>query len=151
MENGTAKKPETKGSISDIDDDVANESQQAEEWRWKADATHQVLVAEALEKHYGSFLAVDKLSFSLRRGECFGLLGVNGAGKTSTFQMLTGENEIDDGDALVNGMSIRKNWRKVSSASCVSLSLSPAQAESSSYLALGGHSSWLLPSVQRRH
>jgi ABC-type multidrug transport system ATPase subunit len=34
--------------------------------------------------------AVDQLTFGVKRGECFGLLGVNGAGKTSTFKMLTG-------------------------------------------------------------
>ena len=38
--------------------------------------------------------AVDQLTFGVKRGECFGLLGVNGAGKTSTFKMLTGKNNF---------------------------------------------------------
>lgn len=57
--------------------------------------------------------AVDRLSFSVAAGECFGLLGVNGAGKTSTFKMLTGETLISDGDALVAGLSTRNDWRQV--------------------------------------
>lgn len=40
-------------------------------------------------------------------------VGVNGAGKTSTFQMLTGENLITDGDALVAGNSVKNSWREV--------------------------------------
>jgi ATP-binding cassette subfamily A (ABC1) protein 3 len=48
--------------------------------------------------------------------ECFGLLGVNGAGKTSTFQMLTGENLISGGDAIVAGVSSRNSWRAVNDA-----------------------------------
>ena len=39
----------------------------------------------------------------VRRGECFGLLGVNGAGKTSTFKMLTGDIDVTNGDAHLDG------------------------------------------------
>lgn len=48
-------------------------------------------------------------------GDCFGLLGVNGAGKTSTFQMLTGENKISEGDAFIKGWSVRYSWREAGS------------------------------------
>lgn len=54
-------------------------------------------------------LAVDRLNIGVQHGECFGLLGVNGAGKTSTFKMLTGDSDITSGDALVNDLSIRKD------------------------------------------
>ena len=49
-------------------------------------------VIRNLTKRYSgaSKPAVDLLTFGVKRGECFGLLGVNGAGKTSTFKMLTG-------------------------------------------------------------
>lgn len=47
--------------------------------------------------------AVDQLCFSVERGECFGLLGVNGAGKSTTFSMLTGKTEVTAGDAFFNG------------------------------------------------
>ncbi|KAK6048990.1 hypothetical protein COOONC_13505 [Cooperia oncophora] len=61
---------------------------------------------------YGDFEAVKGVTFHVKTGQCFGLLGVNGAGKTSTFQMLTGENEITEGDAFVNGWSVKSNWKK---------------------------------------
>ena len=45
--------------------------------------------------------AVQRLAFSVGKGKCFGLLGINGAGKTSTFRMLTGEFAPSGGDATV--------------------------------------------------
>ncbi|XP_068921390.1 phospholipid-transporting ATPase ABCA3-like [Petaurus breviceps papuanus] len=56
-------------------------------------------------------LAVNKISVTVQKGECFGLLGFNGAGKTSTFKMLTGENTITSGDAFINGKSILNNLK----------------------------------------
>jgi len=50
-----------------------------------------------LNKHYGSLVAVEKLSFGLEYGECFALLGVTGAGKTTTFKCLTGEEKPTNG------------------------------------------------------
>ena len=52
-----------------------------------------VLQVKGLAKRYAGkeTLAVDRLTFGVKKGECFGLLGVNGAGKTTTFKMLTGE------------------------------------------------------------
>merc|ERR1719373_1356322 len=50
--------------------------------------------------------AVDNLTFGVQKAECFGLLGVNGAGKTSTFKMLTGDTEVTSGEAFINGFSI---------------------------------------------
>lgn len=48
------------------------------------------------------------LSFGVHKAECFGLLGLNGAGKTSTFKMLTGDTKITQGDAFVCGHSVRR-------------------------------------------
>ena len=62
---------------------------------------------------YGNFNAVKGVSFHVKSGECFGLLGVNGAGKTSCFQMLTGENPITSGNAYIKGWSVKTNWRQV--------------------------------------
>uniref|UniRef100_A0AC34QV07 ABC transporter domain-containing protein n=1 Tax=Panagrolaimus sp. JU765 TaxID=591449 RepID=A0AC34QV07_9BILA len=65
------------------------------------------LVVKGLSKGYsGEFLAVENLSFAVEKGECFGLLGVNGAGKTSTFSMLTGRLIIGSGDAYIHGNSV---------------------------------------------
>jgi ABC-type multidrug transport system ATPase subunit len=44
-----------------------------------------------LKKNYGDFTAVNDVSFGLEYGECFALLGVSGAGKTTCFKCLTGE------------------------------------------------------------
>lgn len=56
---------------------------------------------------------MNKISFTVQAGECFGLLGINGAGKTSIFKMLTGEEPITFGDAFVRGLSIRSHLREV--------------------------------------
>ena len=51
--------------------------------------------------------AVDNLSFGLEFGECFALLGITGAGKTSTFKCLTGEESADIGDLYMGGFNVR--------------------------------------------
>jgi ABC-2 type transport system ATP-binding protein len=56
-----------------------------------------------LTKRYGQLVAVNGISFEVRRGELFGFLGPNGAGKTTTVRILTGVIEADDGAALVMG------------------------------------------------
>uniref|UniRef100_A0A8C9DCA9 ABC transporter domain-containing protein n=1 Tax=Panthera leo TaxID=9689 RepID=A0A8C9DCA9_PANLE len=74
------------------------------------------LVLKDVSKVYGRkvpLLAVNKVSFAVQAEECFGLLGVNGAGKTSIFKMLTGEEPITSGDAFIKGLSISSHLRKV--------------------------------------
>ncbi|CAD5217831.1 unnamed protein product [Bursaphelenchus okinawaensis] len=73
------------------------------------------IVVNGLGKAYGNFLAVKGVHFHVNKNDCFGLLGVNGAGKTSTFQMLTGENQITMGNAYIHGYSIKNQWKKASS------------------------------------
>ena len=51
--------------------------------------------------------SVDSLSFEVRDGEIFGFLGPNGAGKTTTIKMLTGILDVDEGDILIDGKSIK--------------------------------------------
>lgn len=51
-------------------------------------------------------VAVDNLSFAIQRGEVFGLLGVNGAGKSTTFKMLSGEVTSTAGECYFNGLRI---------------------------------------------
>ncbi|XP_058456303.1 phospholipid-transporting ATPase ABCA3-like isoform X2 [Malaya genurostris] len=72
-----------------------------------------VLVLKDVSKLYGSFLAVDRLSLTVDNYECFGLLGVNGAGKTSTFKMLTGDESMSSGEAWVRGLNIRTEMNEV--------------------------------------
>src|SRR3972149_1899601 len=66
-----------------------------------------------LTKKFGSFTAVDKVSFTVKQGEIFGFLGANGAGKSTTIRMLIGILEPTSGDALVGGYSIMKEPDKV--------------------------------------
>jgi ABC-2 type transport system ATP-binding protein len=63
---------------------------------------------QRLVKRFGAFVAVDHVSFEVRRGEIFGLLGPNGAGKTTTFRMLCGLLTPSGGELLVAGADVRK-------------------------------------------
>jgi ABC-2 type transport system ATP-binding protein len=61
-----------------------------------------------LQKFFGDFEAVKKLSFDVRRGEIFGLLGPNGAGKSTTFRMLCGLLPASSGEIQVAGRDLRR-------------------------------------------
>jgi len=62
-----------------------------------------VLETKGLTKHYGDFVAVDKLNLNVKKGEVFGLLGPNGAGKTTTILMVLGLTEPTKGEVSVLG------------------------------------------------
>ena len=66
-----------------------------------------------LEKRYKEITAVDQLNLEVRHGELFALLGVNGAGKTSTIKMLTGLTKPTTGEAWVAGYNIISELSKV--------------------------------------
>ncbi|WP_255565212.1 ATP-binding cassette domain-containing protein [Methylovirgula sp. HY1] len=70
--------------------------------------TTDEIVVQHLTRRFGSFLAVDDISFSVRKGEIFGLLGANGAGKSTTFRMLCGLLPPSDGTLRVAGMDLRR-------------------------------------------
>ncbi len=61
-----------------------------------------------LTKYYGEILAVDHISFEVRKGEIFGFLGPNGAGKTTTIRMLTGLTPPTEGTAKIFGYDVVK-------------------------------------------
>ncbi len=65
-----------------------------------------MLTVTALEKSFGSKRAVDGLTFSVDKGTVLGVLGPNGAGKSTAMRMIAGVLEPDQGDALINGLSI---------------------------------------------
>ena len=75
---------------------------------------------EGLTKRYRDVLAVDGLTLSVKVGELFSLLGVNGAGKTTAIKMLSCLTEPTEGDAFLLGNSIRKDSAKVKSDIAVS-------------------------------
>ena len=51
-----------------------------------SESVDEVISVESLSKKFGDLVAVDNISFSVRRGEIFGILGPNGAGKTTTLE-----------------------------------------------------------------
>ena len=59
-----------------------------------------------LSRHFGDFVAVDRVSFTVEKGEIFGFLGPNGAGKTTTIKMLTGLLSPTSGSARVAGHDV---------------------------------------------
>jgi ABC-2 type transport system ATP-binding protein len=63
-----------------------------------------VIAAERLRKTYGTTVAVEEVTFDVRRGEIFGILGPNGAGKTTTVEMLQGLRRRDSGRLEVLGL-----------------------------------------------
>ncbi len=66
-----------------------------------------------LVKAFGSFHAVDDISFTVRKGEIFGFLGANGAGKTTAMRMLTGLSQPTDGNGKVAGFDIRTEYEQI--------------------------------------
>ncbi|XP_038184150.1 ATP-binding cassette sub-family A member 17-like [Arvicola amphibius] len=74
------------------------------------------LIVKEVSKVYNGKVplqAVNKVYFTVEEKECFGLLGLNGAGKTSIFNMLTGEQPITSGDVFVKGCSVKSDLAKV--------------------------------------
>ena len=67
---------------------------------------HSAIVAEGLTKSFPGVRAVDHLSFDVRAGEIFGLVGPDGAGKTTTLRMLAGIMPPDEGTAAVAGCDV---------------------------------------------
>ena len=65
-----------------------------------------VITAENLTKSFGDFTAVDRISFEVRRGEIFGFLGANGAGKTTAMRMFCGLIMPSSGNATIGGFDV---------------------------------------------
>ncbi len=72
-----------------------------------------MIEAVGLRKTYGDVVAVQDISFTVRKGELFGLLGPNGAGKTSTIRMLYGFSPMTAGSLRVMGMDVTTDWRAI--------------------------------------
>ena len=72
-----------------------------------------VIEVEHLVKAFGSFHAVDDISFTVKKGEIFGFLGANGAGKTTAMHMLTGLNQPTSGTGRVVGFDIRTEYEQI--------------------------------------
>lgn len=111
--------PFNKGTISprenlDLDDDVIAEEERValankNDLRVRVHRFRKVY-RTALRK---PLVAVERTSFGLEYGECFALLGVNGAGKSTTFKSLTNDTIATGGDITINGMDVRGDFAKV--------------------------------------
>lgn len=79
----------------------------------KEETDVNVISVNHLVKAFGSFRAVDDISFTVRRGEIFGFLGANGAGKTTAMRILSGLSRPTSGTAIVGGYDVRTQYEEI--------------------------------------
>jgi ABC-2 type transport system ATP-binding protein len=77
------------------------------DWPEKETVNEMAITVRGLRKSYGALEAVRGVDLEIEQGEIFGLIGPDGAGKTSVFQILGGVMEATAGEALVGGQSAR--------------------------------------------
>ncbi|CAI4229028.1 unnamed protein product [Auanema sp. JU1783] len=99
------------GSANIEDSDVLMEKEKVA----RMNENSSSVIVRDVKKWYGTFNAVKGVSFHVNESDCFGLLGVNGAGKTSTFQMITGKNTISSGKAFIKGNNVASAFRSAGS------------------------------------
>ena len=75
--------------------------------------TEKVISTYQLTKKFGDFVAVDNITFDVSKGEIFGFLGANGAGKTTAMRMLCGLSKPTSGDAKIAGFDVYKETEKI--------------------------------------
>jgi ABC-2 type transport system ATP-binding protein len=73
----------------------------------------QVITAHKLSKKFGDFIATNEITFSVNKGEIFGFLGANGAGKTTAMRMLCGLSIPSSGEATIAGFDIYKQTEEI--------------------------------------
>ena len=69
----------------------------------------KAIATNALTKRFGDFTAVDRITFDVDKGEIFGFLGANGAGKTTAMRMLCGLSMPTEGSAVVAGFDVNRD------------------------------------------
>src|SRR5688572_22206469 len=72
-----------------------------------------VIQTEKLTKRFGDFFAVNEITFEVARGEIFGFLGANGAGKTTAMRMLIGLSKPSSGNATIAGFDVYSETEKI--------------------------------------
>jgi ABC-type multidrug transport system, ATPase component len=76
-------------------------------------SNEKVITVDHLTKKFGDFTAVDAISFEVNKGEIFGFLGANGAGKTTVMRMLCGLSRPTNGNALVAGFDVYRQAESI--------------------------------------
>src|ERR1035437_8866904 len=72
-----------------------------------------MIVVKDIHKQYGETVALNKVSFSINKAELFGLIGPDGAGKTSLMRILMSLYLPDSGTATMNGLDVVKDYKKI--------------------------------------
>ena len=72
-----------------------------------------IIKVEHLSKSYGQLKAVNNFSFAVKKGTVFGLLGANGAGKSTTIECVLGTKPIDSGKVSILGLNPKANRKKL--------------------------------------
>jgi len=72
-----------------------------------------IIEVKELEKKFGDFIAVNAISFGVRKGEILAFLGPNGAGKTTTIKMIMGLTRITSGNIVIDGIDLSRSKEKV--------------------------------------
>lgn len=72
-----------------------------------------IVNCQSVSKSYGHVQALKNLSFEVHKGEIFGIIGPDGAGKTTLFRILTTLILADNGTATVNGLDVKKDYKKI--------------------------------------
>src|SRR6478672_237984 len=75
--------------------------------------TETVIKTDKLTKRFGDFIAANEITFDVHKGEIFGFLGANGAGKTTAMRMLCGLSIPSSGSATVAGFDVYKETEKI--------------------------------------
>ncbi|CAF0820413.1 unnamed protein product, partial [Didymodactylos carnosus] len=103
--------------IGVLDEDVKREEERIQQTSTRDLMQTDVLVLNSVSKIHGNLRAVDNISFGVKQQECFGLLGVNGAGKTTVFKMITGDEVVDIGSIVLDyldiSVDVRQSQRKM--------------------------------------
>lgn len=109
--------PLEKSDLVSVESDVAKEKDRVDAALHATDNNGApTVIVDGLAKKFSSTItAVHDVSFATKEGECFGLLGVNGAGKSTTFNILTGIQIATEGRIIVNGYNLSDNkWKCLS-------------------------------------
>ena len=112
LDHGVVRGIDTPEVVLDCFADVFNPPGITREHDTEA-AGGNVIEVSHLVKAFGTFHAVDDISFTVKRGEIFGFLGANGAGKTTAMHMLTGLNQPTSGTGRVVGYDIRTEHEQI--------------------------------------
>ncbi|XP_022661627.1 retinal-specific ATP-binding cassette transporter-like isoform X3 [Varroa destructor] len=96
---------------SQEDTDVIIEQHRVENAIATGNQSRYALLAQNLTKMFGPLMVVNQISFAVKKKECFGILGVNGSGKSTTLNMITGDLEVDDGNVYVKNSNLRTSLR----------------------------------------